>query len=263
MDRFIDRLYEYLTLDKPMSATAQEWYEWEINARTNKPVAFFINETLPSCFRTVFSAVFSPFTLLRRWIRYGIFDKYHVIKTGLRPNYYDADTRMLHGMFNLLVDFVEVEKAWMYVVFDEEARKKYSVPWWSIGRLRFKSFRSAEAGLAHLDWESTLDDPTLSSYEFSKSQAETAREILFLYDWWKNIRPNRPDPYDASGWTAICDRNRNDPVWKRFDFGSQTVEERKESADAIKESRRIDESYDSEDQQMLIRLIKIRKSLWT
>ena len=33
-----------------------------------------------------------------------------------------------------------------------------------------------------------------------------ATEQKRLYDWWKNIRPNRPDPNVESGWNEFCDR---------------------------------------------------------
>lgn len=262
MERFVDKLVNLFVLDKPESGTAKEWHEWENNARLNQPVAYWIDDTLiPFVKRNTITRLND----IRSYIRYRIFDKYHLIHTGLKPGYQDCDTRLLHGMFNLLVDFVEIEKAWMHVVFDDEAMKKYNHPWWSFGWTRFKAFRDPQAGLAHLEWEMSLDSPNLSEYERSDNQAQTAREIAVLYDWWKNIRPQRPDVYEASGWSAICARKRekSGSTWAFLDSENETSEEREEINRALDENRRIEQSYDREDEEMLIRLIKIRKGLWT
>lgn len=263
MEKLIDKLYELLTLDKPIAATAQEWEQWTAQSKANKPIAWFLNETVPNYFNKVCKVVRSPFNNLVWWFRYRIFDRYHVIKTGLKPDYYDTDTRMLYGMFNLLVDYVEIEKAWMMVVFDDDRRYQYNVPWWSLNPTRFKSFRNAQAGLDHLAWETTLDDPNLPEHERSKSQAHHAREVLFLYNWWKTVRPNRPDPHDASGWTALCDQKREqqDKIW--FLHDSTDSEEQEKMRKILDDCHRIEQEYLQEDEQMLIRLVKIRTGLWT
>lgn len=46
---------------------------------------------------------------IKYWIIYRTTDQYHIIRTGLKPGYYDVDYRLVHGMFNLLVEFVEKE----------------------------------------------------------------------------------------------------------------------------------------------------------
>jgi hypothetical protein len=184
--------------------------------------------------------------------------------TGLTPGYYDADTRMLHGMFNLLIDFIEVEKAWMHVVFDKEARGKFTYPWYSIGWSRFKSFRNPEAGLAHLAWEMSLDSPDLDEYSRSDSQAVAARELFALYTWWKNVRPLRLDPYNASGWSDYCEKSRIANGGKIFwDYEDSTPEDKEESRTALDKLREIEQAYEAEDEEMLIRLIRIRRQLWT
>ena len=39
-------------------------------------------------------------------------------------------------------------------------------------------------------------------------QALRAKEIKELYLWWTVTYRARPDPYDASGWTAHCEAMR-------------------------------------------------------
>lgn len=262
MEKFVNRLYELLTLDKPVAATWEEWEDWKTDAKANRPVAYFINETIPELFKNSLKTLYSPYDYCKWWVRSRVFDRHHIVKTGLEPGYWDTDTRMLHGMFNLLVDHVEIEKAWMHVVFDDEASKKYHYPWWSWGYTRFKGFRNPQAGLDHLDWEISLGNPSLPEHERCESQAQYAREIKEIYLWWKNIRPNRPDPHDAGGWSALCDRHRENNT---FPFVSKNVdvEQQKEIRSVLDQTRKIEQSYEQEDEQMLIRLIKIRTGLWT
>ena len=102
-----------------------------------------------------------------------------------------------------------------------------------------KKARSADLGIDHLKWGMSIvydeqsvekDDPL---YGKPTEQAKSSKEIFELYNWWKN-RDNRPDPYSNY-----------------------------KSSKDIKELWKTEESYDQEDEDMLIRLIKIRKHLWT
>jgi hypothetical protein len=65
-------------------------------------------------------------------------------------------------------------------------------------------------------------------------QSHCAQEQKELYLWWKDIRPTRVDPFDNVIW--------DDPNKSRFDAEEEQFEE---------------------DTEMLIRLMKIRRSLWT
>lgn len=258
VNQFLDRF----RIDKPIALQWHEWDEWEDQQRRERPFAYWLNETVPTFIRNILKNITNPINDLRYGIRVRVFDRYHVIPTGLKPGYADGDTRMLHGMFNLLVDFVEVEKAWKHVVFDENAQKRFRHPWWSLGRTRFKAFRDPAAGLAHLHWEATLDNPDLDENQRSPHQAQAAREILELYHWWKEIRPNRPDPHDAGGWTDYCnDRERSG---KHFmDMRHDSPEDQERCRAALDLTRKIEQQQEQEDGEMLIRLVKIRGSLWT
>ena len=248
---------------RPYAATLREWKEWKLQAKADEPFKYWLVETVPDWFEDRWRNITKPYNDLRYALRCRVFDKYHVINTGLPPGYADCDTRMLHGMFNLLVDYIEVEKAWMNVVFNKDLRHKTKTPWWSIGWTRFKSFRNVEAGLAYLNWEMTLDNPNLDVNERSDSQAKSAREQLALYKWWKEVRPARPDPMDASGWTDFCEKLRvnhgNDDTLDLI----KTPEEEIECKAVLEKNRQIDQAYEDEDTANLIRLIKIRSSLWT
>jgi hypothetical protein len=179
-------------------------------------------------------------------------------------------------MFNELVNFVEIEQAWHHCMWDKEAREKYKTPWWRSGWLRWRTWRCPEAGVAHLTWAGELkfDDqwirPTDPSYGKPTPQAEGAREILELYKWWTEVYLKRPEPMDASGMSAIYERERaareaageEDDIFVTINR-KRTTEEQEEydRAHAIQDAMELE--YEREEEEMMIRLIKIRHHLWT
>ena len=186
----------------------------------------------------------------------------------IKPGHWcDVGNRFLPCLFNELVDFVEIELAWWHVVWDEEARKKFKSPWYATGWFRWRTWRNPECGLANLEWQRNLvwnedemldkDDPR---YGKPTSQAIKAQEILDLYTWWTVERPKRSDPHEISGWNAICDRRAPREL---FDIEERTAEEREETKKALDLCTEIEQRYEQEDEDMMIRLIKIRQGLWT
>lgn len=174
-------------------------------------------------------------------IRYRTTRRYHVVDTKLKPGYYDKDTIILHSMFSILVDFVEIEKAWLNTWCDGG---KYNKTSWI--KRKFGRFRSPEDGLAYLTWE--IEQTMLS-------QAEAAKEIFELYNWWKNIRPNRKDPFELACYDKHFDNNED---W--FLTSQQfTTEQRK----CLDDANKYEEDQYNEDNEMLMRIIKIRNCMWT
>jgi hypothetical protein len=94
-------------------------------------------------------------------------------------------------------------------------------------------------------------------------QAKAAKEIIELYTWWTVTYRNRPDPYDASGWTDYCEASRLANGGRLSFSGDKTPELKKASDIAMKKLRKMEADYEKEEEQMMIRLIKIRQSLWT
>jgi hypothetical protein len=173
-------------------------------------------------------------------------------------------------MFNELVDFVEIEQAWHHCLWSDEAKTEFEAPWWRKGWLRWRTWRSPEAGMAYLNWASTLTnaeflDEDKKHLAEPTHQAKAAKEIIELYTWWTVTYRNRPDPYDASGWTAYCEASRatnGGSLWGSLG-GDKTPELKKTSTLALKKLRKMEEAYEKEEEAMMIRLIKIRQSLWT
>jgi hypothetical protein len=80
---------------------------------------------------------------------------------------------------------------------------------------------------------------------------------------WTVTYRNRPDPYDASGWTDYCDSLRNKFGDNWIGRSSKDKVTKVQSDKARKLLDKIEKAYEKEDEQMMIRLIKIRESLWT
>lgn len=221
-------------IKKPLAATMEEWVQYKVDAKTKNKFVYWLTGR---GFDKVQNFIYFPYDVLDT-VRYYIVNRFvhkmHYVPTKLEPGtYYDADTRLFHGAFELLVDFIEIEKAWMLMVFDEKGEQwtKYGYPrWYRFRLLRWtRKFRSPEAGLAHIEWEMSLDN---DGPEGCPHQAAAAREQLALYKWWKNERPARVESYDMK---------------------ELTYEQRHE----------VEEKYQREDEEMFIRLVKVRRSLWT
>ena len=84
------------------------------------------------------------------WVRHRTIDKYHVIDTGLPPGYYEKDCQMLHGMFNLLVDHVDCEVAWMELIWKD-------LPWY-MTKKRYIKKHGEMLGMEYLEWAKALKD---------------------------------------------------------------------------------------------------------
>jgi hypothetical protein len=58
--------------------------------------------------------------------------QYHIVRTGLRPGYYDQDERILHACMELLVEYVRsCDEGGYHTVHDEERRL---FDWWLVER---------------------------------------------------------------------------------------------------------------------------------
>jgi hypothetical protein len=187
----------------------------------------------------------------------------------------DVGNRFLPCLFNELVDFVEVELPWCHLAWNREERAKYKAPWYNFGWFRVRGWRCKQAGLDNLEWQRNLRWTANEVQEGSSNlgkltpQAVSAQEILDLYTWWTETRPARPDPYEASGWHAYCEAKRvraeaegkKNSLWAGFN--DKTAAEKKASAKALKLLHKLEAQYEKEDEDMMIRLIKVRRGLWT
>ena len=257
---------------KAGALTADGWDEWEKNAKQHHIVRYWIAEeglgylqdfaTWPV--RKIHDA---KYYINNRWV-----SRTHSLTAhprDIRPgNWCDVGNRFLPCLFNELVDFVEIETAWSHIAWGEkEDRAKYNAPFWATGWFRWRTWRCPQAGLDHLDWAMTLTNsdwctPDNPDYNKPTGQAIRAKEIKELYLWWTTVYPNRPDPYEVSGWSAYCEAKRDLNDGRLFG-GKDTAALKKQSNKASKLLQKIEKQYADEDERMMIRLIKARDSLWT
>lgn len=142
---------------------------------------------------------------------------------------------------------------------------KNKAPWYRTF-LRIRCWRCPEAGIEYLEWAAGLKhdedwiDKNAPSFGEPTRQALAAQETLTLYNWWKNERPKRLDPSEASGWSQYYEKNQKpgDDVLNIFNHTG-----RDERAKIVNIRYEIKKEQEDEDTAMLIRLIKIRQSLWT
>jgi hypothetical protein len=259
--------------NKLKAGTAEEWNEWTTRAQMKHNFRYWVAEealgdiqdfvTWP--IRSLYSI---KYYINNRWVSrtHSLTAHARDIKPG---DWCDVGNRFLPCLFNELVDFVEIEQAWSHIAWgDKTARAKYNPPFWASGWWRWRVWRCPQAGLDHLDWEMTLTneeflDEDKKGEAVLTSQAIRAKELKELYTWWTVTYRNRPDPHDASGWSAYCDSLRNEHGDHWIGMNSKDPASKKASNKAMKLLSKIEKAYEKEDTEMLIRLIKIRQSLWT
>ena len=259
---------------KPDALELGKWNDWEEYARATHPIRYWIVEEAFDAVQNFINWPATQINDVRYWLNNRFVARTHALtSSSLKPGqYHELDTRILHCVFDELVNFVEVEKAWMQVCFsDEDVRKKYSLPfwrkqWWTRW---FMTWRCAQAGIDHLLWEISLTnneylEETDPEYGKPTHQALRAQEVLDLYRWWTVVRPARPDPYEASGWTAYCEASREATGGKlTFNGQNDSAELKQMSKDAHNKLDQMEADYEKEDTEQLIHLIQIRRSLWT
>jgi hypothetical protein len=252
------------------AGTSEEWDQWTEKAKRYSPIRYWIAEEALGYIQDFINYPADKLNDVRYYINNRWVSRSHALTASPRDikpgRWQDVGNRFLPCLFNELVDFVEIEQAWHHCMWDEEARKKYSPPWWRSGWLRWRTWRCPEAGLAYLDWAMTLTYKEFIDeveQEEPTYQAKAAREIKELYLWWTQTYRNRPEPMEASGWTAVCEAQRLANGGK-LSWGVEKDPVLKKASDkAHKLLQKIEEAYEAEDEAMMIRLIKVRQSLWT
>lgn len=253
-------------------ATSEDWDKWYKEARTAHPFRYWLAEEALGDLDDAWNYIPGKINSVRYYLNNRYTTKTHALTSRLpRGQWHEFEERLLHCSFDSFVDYIEIDTAWSHVMWaDKEERSKYRMPWWRAQWWTrwFIVWRSSEAAIAHLEWEMTLKygewmkktDPLFGKLT---PQAEAAKEKWALYYWWKHVRPQRADPYDYCGWTAYCnEREQANPRGWLLE-NNKSKKDKKRSTAILDAMHKLEEQYDSEDEAMLIRLIKLRKSLWT
>lgn len=260
---------------KPHAETSKGWRLWKQEAKAAHPFRYWLADDGLDYLQNFVMWPIDKIYAVKYYINNRWVTRTHALTAHPRDiprgQWTDVGNRFLPCLFNELVEFVEVELAWWHLVWEgREERAKYNMPWWAVGWFRWRTWRCRQAGLDNLEWQRNLkcdgdwydkEDPR---YGQPTAQAVSAQEIYDLYMWWTEVYPKRPDPHEASGWTAFCAERRKitgDDIF--LDLEDADEEYHNNSKKILDRCREIEEAYEKEDEEMLIRLIKIRKSLWT
>ncbi len=256
--------------------TAEQWDEWESRAKKDFPVRWWLAEEGLDMIQKFIMYIPEKLHAIKYYINNRWVTRTHSLTASsrdIRPGTWcDVGNRFLPCLFNELQDFVEIELAWWHIAWaDKEDKAKYKAPFWASGWFRWRTWRCPQAGLDSLEWQRNLRWKEDEVGSDSKSlgqltpQAIKAQEILDLYKWWTEVYRNRPDPMEASGWSAYCDECRvelGDGVMSMFKNHNNTAL-KKRGDKASKLLHKIEADYEKEDEAMMIRLIKVRHGLWT
>jgi hypothetical protein len=263
--------------DKLKVGTSEEWDEWRTTAKMRHNFRYWLAEDALDAVQDFVTCPVRKIYDIKYYINNRWVTGTHALTAhprDIKPGTWrDVGDRFLPCLFNELVDFVEIELAWQTVAWsDKAAREKYAAPFWAWGWFRWRTWRSAQAGLDNLEWQRNLKmdenycvEPDSKDFNKPTAQAIAAQEILDLYTWWTTVYPNRPDPHEASGWSAVCDEYRaanGGGVMGMFrENNNRELARRKDRAHKL--LQKIERQYEREDDQMLARLVKIRRHLWT
>lgn len=254
--KYIKNINSWINYNPPRALTIKGWRTFDKDFQEHAPIRYWYKHTLK---RAIVYPIKWKYEAICDWFRYRTYDRYHVITTGLEPGYCGIDKQILYSNFNMLKDFVEISKAsqeyrWTGIYEKEASWCEKHVPFYYV----LYPFRRADLGIKTLVWETTLDDPTLPELEQSPTQAVYAREIMSLYTWWTTTRPARKEiefsHYDDQGLGMLGSLD---------DDFNKDAEDYKKHVDSMQAYNNQEDLWEKEDDEMLIRLIKIRNVLWT
>jgi hypothetical protein len=219
--------------DKPHALEWSKWTEWKNEQKKQRPFRYWLSDTFLRKLQNVVYFPVDVYYTIKTYIRNRYIDKIQYLHTGLKAGeYYDFDHRLIHALFNELVNFVELELS-------------SSMRWDSNKKYKFVKGRCQEAQDDYFRWANHLKHQGRLT-----EQAKASRKIKELYEWWKYLRPQRVDPYSSSEFSYDIDEILDNKQIKQ----KQKV---------YKKSYELEQEHDDEDTKMLIELIKIRNHLWT
>ena len=140
--------------------------------------------------------------------------RHDLIRTGLKKSeWHDTDSRMLHGMMRLLVEFIDHEKPMERIVWDDTEYHRH-----------------------------------------------VRNEFLEIRDWWDNYETRCDEISEAlDAWHDERFKGCGDN-WLEW-MNNHPESERSNNLSML--LHQMEEQLEQEEEQMLVRLVKIRKGLWT
>jgi hypothetical protein len=182
------------------------------------------------------------------WFKYTFISPINVIKIKTLPRgpWRDRDEILLHANFQILTDYVE-----------KECNNEY---------FNLTSFDIDKEKEKYKDDEEDFRNGMIESLV---EQNRVSQEIKDLYDWWKIKRPLRikNEPFNSEDYPGKDIITDEDEVVARDEYGDPTLFQMNWKPDEARKAyydkqNAYEEMSEKEDEEMLIRLMKIRKCLW-
>jgi len=227
---------------KPMMLSLEDWEKWRKEQQKTRPFRYwFSDKVLPK----IQDVVYYPYDMvssIKNYYKNRFVTKTHYLKTGLPPGqWYDFDIRILHALFNELVEFVEIELAHLS---KWDSNKKYKFKNGRCIRAAYDYFEYIQNDFDQIKNKLANDYGKYSPNKYAnelyhaQKRLDEAQTVKKLYEWWTIKRPKRQNPYYS------ISKKTHGPKYYEL------IEE-------------IYQDYNNEDTNMLIELIKIRQSLWS
>lgn len=257
-------------IKKPYALPLSDWDGWDKQNKSEHPIGHFFTETLPDALEWIPEHSIDYIDNVRYYIVNWLNHSNRLDSTLKKGKYHEFSERVLYSLFDSYADFIEIEEAHMHVIFANiEKKEKYNMPWWRKYRiLRWNVWRCPEAGIDHLKWEMALDipDPNDPHAQANPHQAISAREKMALYTWWRHIRPTRGESWEISGVRAFNAKMRAKygKDWHSLGVKSYMTAAEERTYDKLhRDQEDLEEFWFKEDEEMMVRLIRIRRDLWT
>jgi hypothetical protein len=123
-----------------------------------KKVKIFFRHHLPEFFSNIY------------WnIRWRTWDRYYIVKTELKPGYYDKDYLMFCACFSLLVQFIEKEKGGPQKLLEEQLKWEKELK-----EIKKKLLNPKEDTI----W-------ILHEIRIREDKIKEIEELITLWDWWQ------------------------------------------------------------------------------
>jgi len=179
---------------------------------------------------------------------------HNVVKmTNCPRTWTDRDFRMFHAMFQIIVDFVELEMPFVDWNDKDYGKKRFT----DIEKMRehIQKNYGPDADVENMFGPGTDTDPKLLDQAKSENVKAYSKnmEILYLYVWYRESYPTKEE------------KSRFSLVNKHYDFTDHGIVEldNKDGVITTDEWREIEEENDLVEDIMLTRILKIRRYLWT
>ncbi len=111
---------------KPSAGTSREWNDFKRDSKNHSEILYWLVEDGLDKAQNILYFPKDALSTLGYWVNNRFVSPSHLIQTGLtKGKYHETEERILFGMFQELVDFVEIQLAWRSLWNSD---KKF-VPW--------------------------------------------------------------------------------------------------------------------------------------